>query len=42
VLLTGTEADWSIKKGAVWWFARRVRDGGGQVILRAVVGPDLI
>jgi phosphohistidine phosphatase len=42
VLLAGKEADWSIKKGAVWWFARRVREGNGQVVLRAVVGPDLL
>ena len=42
VLLGGAEADWSIKKGAVWWFTRRVRDGNGQVVLRAVIGPDLL
>ena len=42
VLLAGAEADWSIKKGAVWWFARRVREGNGQVVLRAVIGPDLL
>jgi phosphohistidine phosphatase len=42
LLLAGAEADWSIKKGAVWWFTHRVRDGGGQVVLRAVVGPDLV
>ena len=42
LLLAGSEADWSIKKGALWWFTRRVRDGGGQVVLRAVIGPDLL
>jgi phosphohistidine phosphatase len=42
VLLAGAEADWSIKKGAVWWFTRRVRDGDGQVVLRAVIAPDLL
>ncbi len=42
LLATGTEAEWPIKKGAVWWLTRRVRDGGGQVVLRAVVGPDLL
>jgi phosphohistidine phosphatase len=42
VLLAGEEADWSVKKGAIWWFTRRVRDGGGQVLLRAVIGPDLL
>jgi phosphohistidine phosphatase len=42
VLLAGQEADWSVKKGAAWWFTRRVRDGDGQVVLRAVIGPDLV
>ena len=42
VVLSGAEADWSIKKGAVWWFTHRVRDGNGQVVLRAVIGPDLL
>jgi phosphohistidine phosphatase len=42
LLATGAEADWPIKKGAVWWFARRVRDGGAQVVLRAVIAPDLV
>lgn len=39
--LTGTPADWSIRKGAVWWLKRRVRDGEVEVGLRAVIGPDL-
>ncbi|MDZ4252006.1 MAG: histidine phosphatase family protein [Sulfuritalea sp.] len=39
-LLGGTEADWTIKKGAVWWFARRVRDGEKRTVLRAVLNPD--
>jgi len=42
LLVTGAEADWPIKKGAVWWFTHRVRNGGGQVVLRAVIGPDLL
>lgn len=42
LLLSGTEADWSFKKGAVWWFSRRVREGDDQVVLRAVMGADLL
>jgi phosphohistidine phosphatase len=42
LLLTGVEAEWPIKKGAVWWFTHRTRDGDGQAVLRAVVGPDLV
>jgi len=37
-LLAGAQADWTIKKGALWWFSGRA---GGQ-ILRAVVSPDLV
>jgi len=40
LLLGGAEADWSIKKGAAWWFSRRVRNGVPQVVLRAVANPD--
>jgi len=42
LLLSGAEADWTIKKGALWWFSNRVRDGETQTILRAVVPPDLL
>jgi phosphohistidine phosphatase len=42
LLLSGSEADWSIKKGAVWWFSRRTREGENQVVLRAVIAPDLL
>lgn len=39
-LLTGEEADWVIKKGAIWWFSHRVRGIREQTTLRAVVHPD--
>jgi phosphohistidine phosphatase len=42
LLLSGEEADWTIKKGAVWWFSNRTRDGETQTVLRAVVNPDLL
>jgi len=42
LLATGAEGEWPIKKGAVWWFSHRVRNGGGQAVLRAVIGPDLL
>ncbi len=37
-LLAGEAAGWTIKKGALWWFSNRA----GEVILRAVVSPDLL
>ncbi|HTY99241.1 MAG TPA: histidine phosphatase family protein [Rhodocyclaceae bacterium] len=42
LLLSGEEADWTIKKGAVWWFSTRTRDGESQTVLRAAIHPDLI
>lgn len=41
-LLSGEEADWVIKKGAIWWFTNRVRGGEAQTVLRAVMAPDLL
>jgi phosphohistidine phosphatase len=41
-LLAGAEADWTMRKGAVWWFASRSRFGVDQAVLRAVISPDLL
>jgi len=40
--MTRKSAYWSVKKGAIWWISSRVRAGGEQTILRAVLSPDLI
>ncbi|MBK6555378.1 MAG: histidine phosphatase family protein [Rhodocyclaceae bacterium] len=42
LLLAGDEADWAVKKGAVWWFTARVRDGEIGTVLKAVAHPDLL
>lgn len=42
LLLNGVENDWTIKKGAVWWFTNRVREDETQTILRAVMGPEMV
>jgi len=42
LLLSGQEADWTIKKGALWWFSSRTREGEPQTVLRAVIEPDMI
>jgi phosphohistidine phosphatase len=42
LLLGGQEADWSIKKGSLWWLARRVREGEPQTVLRTVISPDFL
>lgn len=41
LLLSGTEANWTIKKGALWWFSNRVRQGETQTVLRAVIPAEL-
>lgn len=41
LLMHGVEADWTVRKGAIWWLARRERDGQPQVYLKAVMTPDL-
>ncbi len=42
LLLGGAEADWSIKKGGLWWFTSRLRNEETQIVLRAVLNPDLL
>ncbi len=32
----------SIKKGGLWWLSDRVREEETQVVVRAVVSPDLL
>ncbi len=41
-LLSGEEAPWSIKKGAVWWLSNRERADESAVLLRVVIGPDFV
>ena len=41
-LLSGEEAAWSIRKGAVWWFSNRTRLGQPGVLLKVAIGPDLV
>ena len=42
LLLSGSEADWTVKKGAIWWFTNRVRHGETQTVLRASVQSEMI
>jgi phosphohistidine phosphatase len=41
LLLAGQEADWGLKKGAIWWFSHRGREMRGELVLKAVLPPDL-
>jgi phosphohistidine phosphatase len=42
VLLSGEEAPWSVRKGAVWWLTNRVRGNTSAVVLKVVIGPDFV
>lgn len=41
-LLSGVPREWSIKKGGVWWLSNRVRGEEAQIVLRAVIAPELL
>ena len=41
-LLCGREADWNVKKGALWWFSIRTRAGESETALRAMISPDML
>ena len=40
--LLETDGGLSVRKGAIWWFTSRTRDGGRETLLKAVLSPDLI
>jgi phosphohistidine phosphatase len=42
LLVSGAKAEWSVKKGGLWWLSNRERGGETQVVVRAVLAPDLI
>lgn len=41
-LLAGQPLPWAIKKAGVWWLSTRGRDDAEEVVLRAVISPDLL
>ena len=41
-LLSGEEAYWAVRKGAVWWLSNRDRSGPSAVVLRVVIAPDFV
>lgn len=41
-LLGCNDCPLSIRKGALWWFSRRERDGSAQTTLRLVITPDFL
>lgn len=41
-LMTGHEAPWAVRKGAVWWLSNRDREGDAEVVLRCVLAPEFL
>lgn len=41
-LVSGSPAGWSLKKGGLWWIEHRLRAGSAEVVVRAVMAPDLV
>jgi len=41
-LVSGQPQAWPVRKGGVWWLRAREREGTLQVVLHAVVGPELL
>lgn len=41
-LMTGKEDDWSVKKGSIWWFVKREREGIWQTVLKTVLTAEQI
>jgi phosphohistidine phosphatase len=41
-LLSGQAQAWPVRKGAAWWLRAREREGELQVVLHAVIAPELV
>ena len=42
MIFLGEEGEAAIRKGAVWWFEARTREGKIATLLKAVLSPDLL
>ena len=41
-LLSGTESDWHMKKGSIWWLSNRKRQVESQTVLRVMMSPEFL
>jgi phosphohistidine phosphatase len=41
-LISGQPQAWAVRKGAAWWLRGREREGQFQIVLHAVVSPELV
>ncbi|MEO7741888.1 MAG: histidine phosphatase family protein [Usitatibacter sp.] len=41
-LIGGGAGDVAVRKGAIWWFATRRREGRHETVLKATMNPDML
>lgn len=41
-LLSGQPAMWDIRKGAIWWFSHKKKRGPEELLLQAVLSPEML
>jgi phosphohistidine phosphatase len=41
-LVGGAQGEVAFRKGAIWWFATRERAGRAEVVIKAVMAPEMI
>jgi phosphohistidine phosphatase len=41
LILSGKTPSWNIRKGAVWWFTHKNKNGDEEVFLHAAISPDM-
>jgi phosphohistidine phosphatase len=41
-LVGNAPESWPLKKGGLWWLEQRARGGRTEVLVRAVISPDLV
>lgn len=42
LLMSGEAVEWNMRKGAVWWFSHKEKEGAGETVLRSSISPDML
>ena len=42
LLLKGDETGFNVRKGSIWWFSSKQKGGQENIILRAVITPEMV
>lgn len=41
-LMSGDPVEWSVRKGAVWWFSNKKKGNVAEVVLHTSISPDML